>query len=72
MAETTTKETPLDELDIFVGEWIMTPSFALDPGDAPRARTSFEWLTGRRFLVQRWKVEHPDAVASVAARCRSS
>src|SRR5258706_337933 len=52
---------PLDELDIFVGEWIMTTSLVPDPADAPRARISFEWLTGRRFLMQRWEVEHPDA-----------
>ena len=36
------------------------------PADAPRARTTFEWLTGRRFLVQRWEVEHPDAPDGIA------
>ena len=66
MAETTTQEAPLDELDIFVGEWIMITSLAPDPADAPRARTSFEWLTGKRFLVQRWEVEHPDAPDGIA------
>jgi hypothetical protein len=66
MAETTTQEAPLDELDIFVGEWIMALSFARDPGDAPRGRTSFEWLAGRRFLVQRWEVEHPDTPGGIA------
>lgn len=44
----------------------MTSSLALDPGAAPRARTTFEWLSGRRFLVQRWEVEHPDAPDGIA------
>jgi hypothetical protein len=66
MAESTMQEAPLDELDIFVGEWIMTTSLAPDPADAPRARTSFQWLTGKRFLVQRWEVEHPDAPDGIA------
>jgi hypothetical protein len=65
MAETT-QEGPLDELDVFVGEWAMTTSLVPDPADAPRARTSFEWLPGKRFLVQRWDVEHPDAPDGIA------
>jgi hypothetical protein len=56
----------LDSLDLFVGEWRMTASFTADPADAPRARTSFEWLPGRRFLIQRWEVEHPDAPDGIA------
>lgn len=34
----------------------MATSFAPNPADAPRARTTFEWLPGRRFLIQRWTV----------------
>jgi hypothetical protein len=56
----------LDRLDVFVGEWRMIASFTPDPVDAPRARTSFEWLPGRRFLIQRWEVEHPDAPDGIA------
>jgi hypothetical protein len=40
----------------------MAPSFA----DAPQARTTFEWLAGRRFLIQRWEVDHPDAPDGIA------
>jgi hypothetical protein len=32
MVEMTPKEMPLDELDVFIGEWMMTPPFAPDPG----------------------------------------
>ena len=53
------------ELDAFVGTWRMETSFAPESG-GPRAQTSFEWLEGRRFLVQRWHVEHPDAPDGIA------
>jgi hypothetical protein len=54
----------LVSLDVFVGEWDMVASFAAT--DAPRARTTFEWLAGEQFLIQRWEVEHPDAPDGIA------
>ncbi|MGH2934233.1 MAG: DUF1579 family protein [Gaiellaceae bacterium] len=65
MTETSPEQT-LDSLDVFVGEWSMRSSLAPDPASAPRARTTFEWLSGRQFLVQRWEVEHPDAPDGIA------
>jgi hypothetical protein len=59
-------EQQMSGLDVFVGEWVMAASFASDPGGAPRARTVFEWLKGRRFLLQRWEIDHPDAPDGVA------
>ena len=59
-------ETALESLDVFVGEWSMTASFEPGAADAPRARTTFDWLPGKRFLVQRWEVEHPDAPDGIA------
>jgi hypothetical protein len=56
----------LDDLDALVGEWSMVTSFAEDAAHAPRARTTFEWLPGRRFLVQRWEVDHPAAPDGIA------
>jgi hypothetical protein len=61
-----TPQTRLESLDVFVGEWSMTTSFAPNPADAPRARTTFEWLPGRCFLIQRWEVDHPDAPDGIA------
>jgi hypothetical protein len=52
----------LDGLEPLIGEWHMTASFA----DAPQAHTTFEWLAGRRFLIQRWEVEHPEAPDGIA------
>lgn len=57
----------LDHLDVLVGRWETEATF--DAGffgpDSPetkgRGRTSFEWLDGRFFLVQRFDNEHPDA-----------
>jgi Protein of unknown function (DUF1579) len=65
MSESTVDEA-LDALDALVGEWTMIPAFAPDPAEAPRARSTFEWLPGRRFLVQRWEVDHPDAPDGIA------
>jgi len=56
----------LDALEPFIGQWRMTTSLAPNTGDAPHALTTFEWLAGRRFLIQRWEVEHPDAPDGIA------
>jgi hypothetical protein len=55
----------LSDLEIFVGEWKMRPSF-IDPADAPRAITTFEWLAGKRFLLQRWEIDDPAAPDGIA------
>jgi hypothetical protein len=52
-------------LEPFIGKWRMVSSFAPDADDAPAA-TTFEWLAGRRFLIQRWEVDHPDAPDGIA------
>ena len=41
----------MESLDAFVGEWSLTA--AAFPG--PPGRTTFEWMSGGRFLVQRWE-----------------
>src|SRR3954469_23615309 len=47
---------PLERLDILVGEWIVTvPGF-----DDVDARTTFEWLEGGGFLIQRSTVDRPE------------
>ena len=66
MTTETTSQRTLELLDVFVGEWSMAASLAPDPANAPRARTTFEWLPNRRFLIQRWEVEHPDAPDGIA------
>jgi hypothetical protein len=55
----------IDDLNVFVGVWEMTASLMPD-GVPPRAETSFEWLEGCRFLIQRWQVDHPAAPNGIA------
>jgi hypothetical protein len=56
----------LSRLQALVGEWDVVASFPFDPPVAVAGRTGFEWLDGGFFLVQRWKVEHPDAPDGIA------
>ena len=53
-------EGTLAALSALVGDWVLG-----DPA-APVGRTSFSWLDGRRFLVQRWTVDIPDAPDGIA------
>ena len=62
----TVNDAALTSLDVFVGEWNMRTSLAPSTADAPRARTTFEWLPGKRFLIQRWDVDHPGAPDGIA------
>ena len=50
----------LTRLDVFVGEWVVEVRFPGD-GDAPVARSTFEWALDRQFLIQRTEVPVPEA-----------
>ena len=56
----------LDALEPLIGRWRMTPGFLADADEVPHAVTTFDWLAGRRFLIQRWEVDHPDAPDGLA------
>ncbi|MEX0675192.1 MAG: DUF1579 family protein [Gaiellaceae bacterium] len=56
----------MEALDVFAGEWSLSTSLAAELPQPPRARCTFEWLPGRRFLVQRWEVELPEAPDGIA------
>lgn len=75
----TSSGEPLEALEPLVGEWSMVPELrdisselataAAQVRDAG-APVSFEWLAGRRFLIQRWEVpvpEAPDGIAIIGA-----
>jgi hypothetical protein len=60
----------LEALERFVGEWRMLAGFQDEPTEDVGARVSFEWLPGRRFMVERWEVpipEAPDGIAIIGA-----
>jgi hypothetical protein len=55
---------------VFVGEWAMAAEFRYLPSADIGARVVFEWMPGRRFLIQRWEVpvpEAPDGIAIIGA-----
>jgi hypothetical protein len=60
----------LDALAPFVGEWRILAELENAPRGDIGARASFEWLEGRRFLIQRWEIplpEAPDGIAIIGA-----
>ena len=56
----------LGRLDVLVGAWEMEAVFPSEPPVRLLGRTTFEWLEGGFFLIQRWAVEHPDVPDGVA------
>jgi hypothetical protein len=61
-----TEVPPVERLDAFVGEWSMEAAFPLAPPTDARGRTVFEWMPGKRFLIQRWEVPLPEAPDGIA------
>lgn len=58
----------MDELEPFIGEWAMAATFPNAPTlEDPSARTTFEWMPGRRFLIQRFQAPDPapDGIAII-------
>jgi hypothetical protein len=70
-AMTATRSDAMTEaLGPFVGEWTILAALGDGPPADVGARTSFEWLPGERFLVERWQVpvpEAPDGIAIIGA-----
>jgi hypothetical protein len=63
----------LDRLEVLIGQWDVQASFAAGyfGPDTPAVtagggRTTFEWLDGRFFLIQRFVTEHPAAPSGIA------
>ncbi len=67
------RPVPLDRLDVLIGQWEMEAMFGagyFGPGTSAMTgrggRTTFEWLEGRFFLIQRFVVEHPAAPSGIS------
>jgi hypothetical protein len=61
---------PIEALEPLVGQWRMVPEFEGMPPLENGASVRFEWLSGRRFLIERWEVaapEAPDGIAIIGA-----
>jgi len=50
---------PLAVLAPFIGSWSIEADVPGRPGQLARGRTTFEWLGGRTFVVQRWTMKAP-------------
>ena len=56
----------MEFLQPFVGEWEVEVTFPGQPPAGAGARTTFEFMPGERFLVQRWEVPIPEAPDGIA------
>jgi hypothetical protein len=60
----------LAPLEPLVGEWSVEAIAPWAPPSGLRGTTVFEWMTGGKFLVQRWEVpidEAPDGLAVIGS-----
>src|SRR4051812_10250529 len=64
--EQETRDPALDRLGALVGEWEIEAGPRGGPPWPGEGRVSFEWLEGRTFLIERWKVELPEAPDGIA------
>ena len=65
-----TENPAIERLAVFVGEWSMAPHFKNGPPADVGAHGVFEWMPGKRFLIQRWELptpEAPDGIAIIGA-----
>ena len=61
--------TPREELPgghRLIGRWETEGAHPLLPGADIRGRTTFEWLAGRQFVIQRSHYDHPDIPDAIA------
>lgn len=50
----------LEALDRLVGTWTTEATHPAMPGTIVRGTVVIEWLEGRKFLIHRYRNEHPD------------
>lgn len=56
----------MEDLEPLVGRWRVEGDNSVDPAEPLVAEASFEWLSGGRWLVQRWSSDvavFPDGIA---------
>ena len=56
----------MDEFNAFVGEWTTEAKHPAFPDTVVHGHAAFEWLEGRRFLINRARNEHPDFPDSIS------
>jgi hypothetical protein len=59
----------MDELAAFgalIGDWTTEATHPMFPSTVVTGRTTYEWLEGERFLIQRSSNDHPDFPDSIS------
>jgi hypothetical protein len=56
----------LEAFDPLVGNWAQKATHPMVPGTVVSGLMSYEWLEGRRFLIQRSSMEHPEFPDSIS------
>jgi hypothetical protein len=56
----------LTDLNQLVGEWTLEATHPAFPDLVVRGRSSFEWLDGKKFMIQRSTTDHPDFPNSIS------
>jgi hypothetical protein len=64
--EQSERNSALERLDALVGEWSLEAGPPEGPPWPGEAGVTFEWLEGRKFLIQRWTVDLPEAPDGIA------
>ena|SRR5207237_3153101 len=59
-------QAQLQDLQTFVGTWATEATHPMLPGAEIRGETTFEWLEGHRFLIQRSHYDHPEIPDAIA------
>ena len=62
----------LRDLGQLVGEWTLEATHPAFPDLVVPGRSSFEWLDGERFMIQRSTADHPDRLASPGLKYQTS
>jgi len=61
-----TQELDPQDWQTLVGTWSLDATHPLLPGETIRGEMTFEWLDGRRLLIQRSSYEHPEIPDAIA------
>ncbi|HEY3079616.1 MAG TPA: hypothetical protein VGM69_06885 [Chloroflexota bacterium] len=55
----TTPDPSVAALDVLVGEWVCEAANPLEPGTTMSDTTTYEWMDGGRFLIERSTADPP-------------
>jgi hypothetical protein len=56
----------LAAFDRLLGEWTVEATHPMLPATVVSGRTTYEWLEGEQFLIQRSSMDHPDVPDSIS------